>query len=288
MRALVIGTTGQLATELFRRSTTQGIELLPAAKVDLADEAALVAHLDQARPEAVLNAGAYTAVDKAEAEAERAYAVNAAGPAALARWCQANGALLVHVSTDYVFDGNKREPYVESDPTLPINAYGASKLAGEEAIRAALARHVILRTSWVFSAHGANFVKTMLRLARERDELRVVDDQHGRPTAASDLADAVLGAARTASQREAWGTFHFANAGACTWHGFASAIVDEQASATGRRPAVVPITSAEFPTPARRPVNSVLSTARFESAFGAQPRPWRDALREVVTELAGR
>lgn len=288
MRAVVIGTSGQLATELRRRPCPAGLELVPAAKLDLTDVEALTGYLDQTKPDVVLNAAAYTAVDRAESEPERAFAVNAAGPQALAEWCARHGAALVHVSTDYVFDGTKKGAYHEADVTSPLGVYGASKLAGEEGVRAATERHVILRTSWVFSALGHNFVKTMVRLAAERDELRVVADQHGRPTAASDLADAVLLVAnRMQSESPRFGTFHFAGSGETTWHGFAQAIVDEQARFTEKRPRVVPIATHEYPTPAKRPANSILATQAFRQAFGVQPRSWRDGLREAVSELLG-
>jgi dTDP-4-dehydrorhamnose reductase len=286
MRAIVIGTSGQLATELRRRSCPLGIELLPSVKLDVSDAADLTSKLDQLGPELVLNASAYTAVDRAESERERAFAVNAAGPTTLAEWCTQHGAALVHVSTDYVFDGSKSGPYLETDVTAPLGAYGESKLAGEEAVRSACPQHVILRTSWVFSAHGQNFLKTMLRLAAERDELRVVADQHGRPTAASDLADAMLlVASRIQAGAPSFGTYHFAGSGETTWHGFAQAIVDEQAPLTGKKPRVTPITTQEYPTPAKRPANSVLATAAFEQAFGAVPRHWRDGVREAIREL---
>jgi dTDP-4-dehydrorhamnose reductase len=227
MRAIVIGTSGQLAIELRRRPCPVGLELLSPVKVDVTDAVGLMRQLEDLRPDLVLNASAYTAVDRAESERERAFAVNAAGPQTLAAWCTQRGAALVHVSTDYVFDGNKRGPYLESDAPAPVGAYGESKLAGEEAVRNGCARHVILRTSWVFSAHGQNFLKTMLRLAAERDELRVVADQHGRPTAASDLADAMLSvASRIRASTASFGTYHFAGSGETTWHGFAQAIVD--------------------------------------------------------------
>jgi dTDP-4-dehydrorhamnose reductase len=286
MRVTIIGTSGQLATELRRRAWSTGLEALDAEKVDVADAVATNSLLDRQRPDLILNASAYTAVDRAESEQERAFAVNETGPRTLADWCNRRGAALVHVSTDYVFDGRKTAPYVEDDPTAPLGVYGASKLAGEVAVRSSLTRHVILRTSWVFSAHGQNFVKTMLRLARERDELRVVADQFGRPTAAADLADAMLQVARLAREDSAvWGTFHFAGAGATSWHGFAEAIVAEQARLTNRRPLVTPITTQDYPTPAARPTNSELDTERFERAFAFQPRDWRAGLREVVSEL---
>jgi dTDP-4-dehydrorhamnose reductase len=287
MRVVVIGTSGQLATELRRQPCPAGIELLPAQKLDISGAQELSAYLDQTRPALVINAAAYTAVDRAEAERERAFAVNAEGPATLAGWCASNAAALVHVSTDYVFDGSKASAYNESDETAPLGIYGASKLAGEVAIRAALDQHVILRTSWVFSAHGNNFVKTMLRLAAEREELRVVADQHGRPTAAADLAVAVLHVAcAIESGVPRFGTFHFAGAGDTTWHGFAQAIIDEQAALTGKRPRVTPITTQDYPTPAKRPTNSVLSTNAFEQAFKLAPRPWRQGLHDVIRELA--
>jgi dTDP-4-dehydrorhamnose reductase len=258
----------------------------------LADAAALRRLLARSRPELVLNAAAYTAVDKAESETERAFAVNAHGPAVLAAWCQEQGAAVIHVSTDYVFDGNQSRPYTEDDATNPQNVYGASKLKGELELRTKLERHVVLRTSWVFSAHGHNFVKTILRLASERPELRVVDDQRGRPTPAADLARAMLSLAEQLAQtRElAWGTYHFAGAGATTWHGFAKAILEARYPAASSRPKLTAITSAEFPTPAPRPGNSVLDTSRFEHVFGIAIAPWRDGLRSVVDELnsAGR
>jgi dTDP-4-dehydrorhamnose reductase len=288
MRVAIIGTSGQLATELRRRPWSHGLEALDAEKVDIADADAITALLDRQAPELVVNASAYTAVDRAETERERAFAVNEAGPRHLATWCERHGASLIHVSTDYVFNGQKAEAYVEQDATEPLGVYGASKLAGEEAIRGSLARHVVLRTSWVFSAHGQNFLKTVLRLARERDELRIVSDQRGRPTAAADLADAVLHVARKVRENSAvWGTFHFAGAGATSWHGFASAIVTEQAPFTQREPSLIAIGTADYPTPAKRPANSVLDTSHFETSFGLTPRSWRDGLREAVAELTG-
>lgn len=285
-RTLVIGTRGQLATELHRLASGK-LTLLPSERVDVSEESQLTARLDALAPRLIINAAAYTAVDKAESERDRAFAVNRDGPRFLAAWCERNRAGLVHVSTDYVFDGSLPRPYVETDTTAPANVYGASKLAGELAIQEALARHAILRTSWVFSAHGANFVKTMLRLGAEREELRVVADQHGRPTSAADLARAalVVGERLMAGDPSATGTFHFANAGATSWHGLAAATIELQAPITGRTPRVLPIGAADYPTPAKRPANSVLDTSRFEATFGLAPRPWPEALSEVVREL---
>lgn len=286
MTWLVIGTSGQLATALHRIGPSFGAPLLPSTKLDLADAEGLSQKLDALRPRVVLNAGAYTAVDKAEGERDRAFAINGAGPAALAQWCANNGASLIHVSTDYVFDGTKASPYVETDPPSPVNVYGASKLAGELAIAEHLQRHLILRVSWVFSATGQNFVKTMLKLASQRDELRVVADQVGKPTSAAELARVMLLlAARANEDAFPWGTYHFACPDSTSWHGFAQAIIDEQAPLTGRHPKVTAIGTADYPTPARRPANSVLDCSRFQQAFGIEPRAWRDELPAVVREL---
>lgn len=286
MTVLVVGTSGQLATELHRLAPVLGVSLAPRVRLDLADSPRLRAELDALRPDLILNAGAYTAVDKAESESGRTFAINAEGPRTLAAWCADNGAALIHVSTDYVFDGSKPTAYVESDATAPLGVYGASKLAGELAIAERLERYIILRTSWVFSATGQNFVKTMLRLARDRDELRVVADQVGKPTSAAEIARAMLLLAGKITQPGLpWGTYHFACPDSTSWHGFAQAIVDEQAPLTGRRPRVAAITTSEYPTPARRPANSVLDSYRFQSAFGIEPRPWRDELPGIIKEL---
>jgi dTDP-4-dehydrorhamnose reductase len=286
MGVLVVGTSGQLATALYRLAPAIGTKLLPPAKLDLTNPTRLLQELDARHPSVILNAGAYTAVDKAETEADRAFAINGAGPAVLASWCATNGAALIHVSTDYVFDGTKSGGYVEEDSTSPLGVYGASKLAGEQAIMERLARHLILRVSWVFSATGQNFVKTMLKLASQRDELRVVADQVGKPTSAGELARVML---QLASELDEpgfpWGTYHFACPDATSWHGFAQAIVDAQAPLTGRRPVVTPIRTADYPTPARRPANSVLDCSRFAATFGMTPRAWRDELSMIVREL---
>lgn len=287
MAILVVGTSGQLATELYRRAE-RDVALLPRQKLDVSDATALTSFLDSVSPSAIINASAYTAVDRAEQERERAFAVNAAGPRTLARWCAQHGAALIHVSTDYVFDGRKPAAYVETDTVGPLNVYGESKLAGEQAIREELDRHLIFRTSWVFSAHGHNFVKTMLRLAGERDELRIVADQRGRPTAAADLAGALwrIVRERLVAERDiAWGTYHLANADAVSWHEFAETIVQLQSPSSGRLPRVIPISGAEYPTPAIRPANSVLNTTHFAATFGFELRSFREPLAETLTEL---
>ncbi|HVY27449.1 MAG TPA: dTDP-4-dehydrorhamnose reductase [Polyangiaceae bacterium] len=290
MRLLIFGGGGQLGRELSREATRTGLvsTSFEHGQVSITDAALVSETIATSDTDFVVNAAAYTAVDRAESESDRAFEVNRDGPRHLARACAQRGIPLLHVSTDYVFDGSKASAYVEDDPIQPLGVYGASKAAGEAAVRDALREHFILRTSWVFSAFGNNFVKTMLRLARERDELRVVADQHGRPTATRDLALAILEVVRQyRSGGRQFGTFHFANAGGTTWYEFANAIVQQQAPLTGRAPRVVPITTAEYPTPARRPANSELDTSRFERAFAHSPRHWRAGLAEVLDELLG-
>lgn len=286
LKILQFGATGQMARELIARSPRHGVQLtaLSREQADLTDPAAIARIVEQTDADLVINAAAYTAVDRAETERDVAFLVNAQSPAAMARVCAARGLPLVNVSTDYVFNGAGSRAWREDDATAPINAYGDSKLAGEQAIAASQARAVTLRTSWVFSAHGANFVKTMLRLA-DRPELKVVDDQVGRPTFAGDLAEAAL----TVGQRLVHdvsapdGIFHFAGAEAVSWHQFATAIF---AAKGPPAPTVLPIPSRDFPTPAARPANSVLDCGRIERAFGIIPRPWRDGLNETLAELA--
>ena len=258
------------------------------AECDLSDPRAIRDLVERVRPSVIVNPAAYTAVDKAESERDAAFAVNRDGPANLARACAAAGVPLIHISTDYVFDGNsKTTPWREDDPVAPQGVYAASKLAGEEAVREAQPDHVILRTAWVFGAHGHNFVKTMLRLARERDELRVVADQHGCPTPAAAIAAAIATIAQARLGGGGWtpGTFHYGGAPATTWHGFADRIVERAAARIGRRPTVTAIATADFPTPARRPANSVLDTARLGQAYGVPPADWMAGLDRVLDDI---
>jgi dTDP-4-dehydrorhamnose reductase len=281
---IVIGAQGQVGWELTRRALAPGHNVLAwdQAELDITNAAAVDQALDASGADVVINAAAYTAVDKAEQEPERAFAVNRDGPAHLATACNRLNIPLLHISTDYVYDGAKKEPYVEEDPSTPMGVYGASKLAGDEAVRRLLPRHLILRVSWVFGVHGHNFVKTILRLAREREELRVVADQYGCPTFAGDIADALLELAGRIAEIDAcggWGTYHYCGEPATTWHGFASAIVE---MAREQKPlpvkTVTAITTADYPTPAARPANSVLDCAKLIRQFDIQPRPWRDGL----------
>jgi dTDP-4-dehydrorhamnose reductase len=246
-----------------------------------------------ADPGLVVNAAAYTAVDAAESDQEAAYRANRDGPAILARLCADAGIPLIHVSTDYVFDGTKPAPYVETDPVAPQGVYGASKLAGEQAVMESGAQAVILRTAWVYAPVGKNFVRTMLSVGKTRDKLTVVADQRGCPTAAGDLADAILaiiariGAriGQTGWRPEYGGVFHAAGAGETTWHGLAVAAFEEAARHGAKVPEIVPIATADWPTPARRPANSRLDCSKLERVFGVRLPHWRDGLRRTVDAI---
>ena len=293
MKLLLLGGNGQVGREL-RRSLAPLGELVVATRdgkdadvaADFDAPASLAAVIAQVAPDVVVNAAAYTAVDKAEGDIEAAFRANAEAPAAIADACAASGALLVHYSTDYVFDGGASQPYREDDATAPLGVYGASKLAGEDAIRASGARHVILRTAWVYASHGRNFLLTMLRLANERDELRVVADQVGAPTSAAWIADATADLILHGVTEA--GTWHLVASGETSWHGFAEAIFDEAVAGglLARAPKVEAIATADYPTPARRPAYSRLDTSRFQRDFGIDLPDWRQGLHEVVTALA--
>lgn len=289
MNILLTGRNGQLGWELQRTLLPVGrVVAVGHAELDLADAAAVGRTLDAVRPDIIVNAAAYTAVDKAESEPDLAHAVNAAAPALLAQWVARNGALLIHYSTDYVFDGAKSAPYVETDPTNPLGAYGRSKRAGEEAVLNSGGDHLIFRTSWVYAARGANFLRTILRLAAEREELRVVNDQIGAPTWARLIAEATALALRQALAerrhgRFKSGLFHLAAAGETSWHGFASAIVAGRGGL--RVKTVTPIATADYPLPAARPANSRLDTGAFRARFGLALPDWRDCLKLCLEEL---
>lgn len=279
---LVTGGSGQVGTELKALGPRFGVEIVAPgrADLDLASSCAIDHFLGNRDWSAVINCAAYTAVDKAESEPELAFAVNAVAPELIAKQTAARAIRLLHVSTDYVFDGSKDGSYVEDDPVAPLGVYGASKQAGEQAVLVSHPAHVILRTAWVVSPHGANFVKTMLRVGAERKQLRVVDDQRGCPTSAHDIAEALLTIATTGQAR---GTYHFVNAGEATWWELARFVFDR----AGMEVEVEPITTADYPTPAKRPANSRLSTEKLRQAFGIAPRPWQAAVGEVVDALKG-
>ena len=282
MRILVFGQTGQVARELMRRAP-QGVSLiaLGRSEADLSDPAQCADAVRAHHVDAVINAAAWTAVDRAEAEESAAYLVNAAAPAAMALACAEKGLPFVHVSTDYVFDGSGAVAFLPDDPTNPLGAYGRTKLAGERAVRAAGGPHVILRTSWVVSAHGSNFVKTMLRLGAERDALNVVADQVGGPTSAASIADALFVCAHGLLDGAAGGTHHFSGAPNVSWADFARSIMTKAELQTQ----VNDIPTTAYPTPARRPLNSRLDCSSLKSAFGIDRPDWQDDVDSIIAEL---
>ena len=291
MDILILGGAGQVGTELQAFSWPEGVRVHAPDRrsLDITDEAAIAAAFDARAYAAVINTAAYTAVDKAESEVAAAWRLNALAPALLAAETSRRNIPLVHVSTDYVFDGAGDGFYAPDAPVNPQSVYGASKAAGEMAVRSANPRHAIVRTAWVVSPHRGNFVKTMLRLAGEREKLTVVDDQHGCPTSAADLAAtlATIALRMAGDERAPTGTFHCVNDGATTWCDFARAIVAGAARRGGRSVAVEGIPTAAYPTPAKRPANSRLSTQSLSDAYGLAPRPWEAALDDILDRLIG-
>ncbi len=297
MTVLVFGCNGQVGRELLRAlaplgpvvATTRSGTLPDGSVCELADfdqPGSLPALLDRVRPAVVVNAAAYTAVDRAEQEPEAAFRANAEAPGVIARWCAAHGVPLVHYSTDYVFDGQGSTPYREDEPTAPLGVYGTSKRDGEEAVRAAGGRHMIFRTAWVYASHGGNFLRTMLRVGAERDELRVVADQIGTPTPAALIADVTAQALRHPGKLS--GTWHLTASGQTSWHGFAEAIFAEAVAAglLSRAPRVEAIASSEYPTPAKRPAWSVLDNCKLQHDFALELPSWQAGLKRVIAELA--
>lgn len=288
---LVTGKDGQVARSLAALTSPQlEFVTLGRPELDITDPDAVARAIAHIGPAVVVNSAAYTAVDKAESEPDAAYAVNRDGARNVAAAAAATGLPVIHFSTDYVFAGDRPGPYGETDPTGPTGVYGSSKLAGEIAVADANPAHVILRTAWVYSPYGANFLKTMLRVSAERDVLRVVGDQHGTPTYAPDIAEAVAAVARRlvkAPQAQDWrGVFHMVATGETSWAGFAEAIFAESARRGGSFAAVEPITTADYPTPARRPANSRLDTHKFVSVFGHALPDWHDGVRRCLAAMA--
>ena len=292
MRIVVTGgPEGQVLESLIERGTLAGHEIVALGRPELdlmVDTATIVNALSAARPEAVVSAAAYTAVDKAEDEPDLAFAINDRGAGAVAQGANHLGVPLVHLSTDYVFNGTKSAPYTEDDATDPVSVYGASKLAGERAVLSAHDRAAILRTAWVYSPFNANFVKTMLRLAEARDEVSVVADQQGNPTSALDIADAVievLTKLSASSDQQLRGVFHMTGHGDTTWAEFAAAIFSASAAHDGPSARVCPITTSEYPTKAKRPANSRLDNAKLARTYGVRLPPWQESLETVVSRL---
>ncbi len=289
---LLFGANGQVGREALQLAERQGrrVIALYRSDVDITDAESVDRAVARHCPAAIVNAAAYTAVDAAENERDQAFAVNHLGAAHIAAAAARQGAAMIHISTDYVFDGTKKGAYTEADPTQPLGVYGRSKMAGETAVAVHCGRHIILRTAWVFSAHGSNFVKTMFRLMQQerRPKLRVVADQIGCPTPARDIAAACLTLAVRAGEPAAglaWGTYHFAGSEPVSWHGFASAIAEGLKKRCGTATDVEPIATADYPTPAARPANSVLDCSRIAECLGIAAPDWRAGLGEVLDEL---
>jgi len=290
VKIAVTGRDGQVAQSLKERGSGRAdveIVLVGRPDLDLAAPDSIAPALEAARPDLIVSAAAYTAVDRAEDEPELAHAVNGAGAGAVAAAAQSLGVPVIHLSTDYVFNGAKDGDYVETDPTGPIGVYGASKLAGEQTVAAANPRHAILRTAWVYSPFGTNFLRTMLRVAESRDELTVVADQHGNPTSALDIADAILHIApqMVSGRDDVFGIFHLAGSGTTNWAGFARRIFEASRANGGPSARVKDIPAADYPTNARRPANSRLSSAKFADTFGWTAPDWRDSTDLVVKRL---
>lgn len=294
MKILLLGKNGQVGWQLQRALAPLG-EIVALERKDaggdLADPQGLAAAVRAAKPQVIVNAAAYTAVDKAESEPQLARLINTEAPAALAREAAASGALLVHYSTDYVFDGSGSAPWQESDATGPLNVYGATKLAGEQAIAASGCAHLTFRTSWVYAAHGDNFIKTMLRLAATRERLTIIDDQKGAPTGAELIADVTAHAiSQTLQQPAKAGLYHLTAAGEASWFDYAQYVLAlaRQARPQGVKTAaggVQPIASSQYPAAARRPLNSRLDTRRLQAAFGLQMPPWQQGVTRVLREI---
>lgn len=290
MAVLVIGSKGQLGWELDRKARKFGLEVIPRDLPDfsLTDRDAVDHEVGESGVSFVVNAAAYTAVDKAESDPESAFAVNETGPAYLTAACRKKGIPMIHVSTDYVFDGRKKEAYTEADPVCPMGVYGKSKAAGEKVVRASLDQHIIIRTAWLCGVHGNNFVKTMLRLGKEKESIGVVADQYGSPTFASDLAAAVLEIVNQFQNGRdiPWGTYHYAGAGRASWYEFAKRIFDDAGQYTELKVnQVTPLTTEQYPVPAPRPANSTLDCSRIHRAFGIQSVPWRIGLQNMLRKL---
>lgn len=289
MRMFVTGATGQIVTALREGAGECEVITVGRPRLDLADPPSIAPVIAARRPDIVVNAAAYTAVDQAESDWAAALAINGEGAGAVARAAAGIGVPVIHISTDYVFDGTKTSPYGETDPVAPVNAYGRSKLAGEEAVAAANADHVILRTAWVYAAEGKNFLRTMLRLAETRPDIGVVADQRGVPNYAPDLAAAIMAVARNMiahpARKDMRGIFHLSAAGSVSWADFAQEIFRQSALRGGPSAAIKPLTTADYPTPARRPANSRLDSAKLQRVHDVSLPDWRDAVARCMDRI---
>ncbi len=290
MKIFVTGSKGQLGHELLIQGNNSGYEILPAdlPDLDITDKTQVKHRLERFQPSFVVNAAAYTNVDKAETEQNFAFAVNRDGPANLAEACAKLEIPLIHISTDFIFDGKKSSPYIESDPVSPLSVYGKSKQEGENEVRSRLKKHIILRTAWLYGVHGQNFVKTMLRLGREKEVISVVSDQFGSPTSAADLAEAVLQIISRIKYSDDinWGTYHYCGHGITTWHVFAKEIINLAKHYIPIKTITVkPISTAEYPTKATRPCFSALDCNLIKKNFGINIKPWQDSLKTVIRQV---
>jgi dTDP-4-dehydrorhamnose reductase len=287
MRLLVFGAGGQLGQELMNACREAGIVAIGLhrqAGGDIGDAEQVESSIASTKPSIVVNGAAYTKVDKAESQPDVAYRENSLGPAIIAQCCNRLQIPVIHLSTDYVFSGDKLTPYLESDPVSPLGVYGTSKEQGERAIRSALEHHIILRTAWVYGVYGQNFLRTMLRFAQTKDEWSVVADQWGNPTSTKDLAYAIITAAKAINDGEnSWGTYHFAGTGDASWFEFATEIIAAQARITGRLPVLTPIETSAYPTAARRPKNSRLNSNLFADTFGFRAKTWQERVIEATS-----
>lgn len=290
MKVIVTGSNGQVGKELCKKGKECGFDIaaLDLPDFDITDEEAVDEAVSRDNIFAVINAAAYTAVDRAESEPDTAFRVNQKGPANLAASCKKQGIPLVHISTDYVFDGSKKDAYIETDPVSPVGIYGKSKAAGESDVRTILKEHIILRTAWLCSEHGNNFVKTMIKLGQERDKIGVVADQYGCPTFAPDLAEAILDIiGQVAEKRDVpWGTYHYCGKGVTTWYDFAKKALELAGDHTTLKVQyIVPLSTEEYPTPTQRPANSAMDCSLIEKNFNIIPKQWQDSLNSLIERL---
>ena len=290
MKLLIIGSKGQLGSELVRECKKNDFSYLALdlPEFNITDPSLVEKTFADFKPSIVINASAYTNVDKAETEAEIAFSVNSDGPANLAVSCNKNRIPIIHISTDYVFDGSKGQPYAESDPVSPLGVYGKSKEDGESKLRSILKQHIILRTSWLYGAYGNNFVKTMLRLGNEKEIIKVVADQYGCPTCAADLSEAVMDISKQITQnlKFSWGTYHYCGIGTTTWHIFAKEIFEIASKYQNFKVSgVEAITTAQYPTTAKRPAFSALDCGMIKKIFGINTKPWQESLKKIIKRI---